>query len=42
MRLMGRRRDALVPLSETFALHSLPGAHHTLYLDFGFFEEVNG
>lgn len=25
---------ALVPLSETFALHSLPGARHTLYLDF--------
>lgn len=25
---------ALVPLSETFALHSLPGARHTVYLDF--------
>ena len=26
--------DALVPLSETFSLHSVPGVHHTIYLDF--------
>ena len=26
--------DALVPLNETFSLHSLPGSHHTIYLDF--------
>ncbi len=30
----GAQVAALVPLSETFALHSLPGARHTLYLDF--------
>ena len=30
----GAAVDALVPLSETFSLHSLPGAHHTIYLDF--------
>ncbi|MCY2966854.1 MAG: metallophosphoesterase [Planctomycetota bacterium] len=30
----GATVDALVPLAETFSLHSLPGAHHTIYLDF--------
>lgn len=26
--------SAIVPLAETFSLHSLPGARHTIYLDF--------